>query len=86
MERVHPGSCETGSMAEKEKNSGTLPAGDSRLLARFSLALALLIPALIAAHPLANNDLPTRNGNHGSSRAALWQPGLMVMYAYVCKK
>ena len=45
-------------MAEKEKNSGTLPAGDSRLLARFSLALALLIPALIAAHPLANNDLP----------------------------
>ena len=45
-------------MAEKEKHSGVLSTGDSRLLNRFSLALALLIPALIAAHPLANNDLP----------------------------
>ncbi len=45
-------------MTDKPKHLATPSAGEFRSYAHFSLIMAMLIPALIAAHPLANNDLP----------------------------
>ena len=45
-------------MTARTAHPATPPAGESKTRARVALLLAMLIPALIAAHPLANNDLP----------------------------